>query len=93
MRPCSVPRPGDVVVKHGHVRGVDVYLLRATPAADQYHVPSRKEAVTHATMYSREHGVRAWLEEGPAFSLIASSRVIHADIQERHLPRAAGMRR
>jgi hypothetical protein len=55
------PEDGDILVRQAMLEGRVVYAISTVPGADQYLLPTREEAVAHASTFARRQRVRAWL--------------------------------
>jgi len=69
------PDHDDVVVASGADHGSPGYLLGTLSAPGQLMLPTRDEAVSHATRYARHQQVRAWYRNADgSFVLLATFR-------------------
>ena len=66
----STPVPGDLVVREDTRDGALVYVLSATPGAEQFLLHSREVAIAQARAFARRLGVHAWLADGNGFTVL-----------------------
>ena len=79
MAARSTPEDGDIVIRAEKRDRRVVYVLYASPGADQYFLRSREDAIAKALIFAERERVRAWLtDEGDDFVLVEDFRIVES---------------